>query len=154
MSDEIKNENDRASEPSFAKGPDSIPTAVFVKAMEEMRGLHQKQSEERHKANSAQQKTVGMISLEQLKLSDRMQVLADTQVDQGTRMAGLEAKLDVVISLTKSNGADAVAAAVAAGNKSNVAAKTAVKTLLEQRLAIGGAIVTLGWYAIEYFMKH
>lgn len=150
MSDEIRNENDRASEPPFAKGPDSIPTAVFVRAMEEMRGLHQKQSEERHKANSAQQKTVGMISLEQLKLSDRMQVLAEAQLAQENKMERLEDKLDVVISLTKSNGA----AALSAENKSSVAAKSSVKTLLEQRLAIGGAIVTLAWYAIEYFTKH
>lgn len=149
MSDEIRTDKDRSSEHPFKPVPDSIPTAVFVRAMDEMRALHQKQSEERHKANSAQQKTVGMISLEQLKLSDRMQALAAAQVNHEEKLQRLETKLDTVIELAQANGSSSLTAA----SKAEAAAVISKKTYRDQLLAIGGAVATILFYLVDHFAK-
>jgi hypothetical protein len=141
MSDDLKNENDRQSDPPF---PEAISTAAMTKMMEQIFEVHEKKrADERHRANSATQKAVGIISLEQVKLADRLRELAEVQTAQARRLGTMEAKLDTVIEMTKDSG-----------QKAETAAKTSGKTFVEQRVAIFGALGTLVWYAIEYFSKH
>jgi uncharacterized protein YaaQ len=147
MSEELKNEKDESNSP-FGN---SMTTAEFTKAMDAILAVHEKRrAEERHKANSAQQKAVGILSLEQLKISDRITELATAQGNQEKRLGVMETKLDTVIQLAKSNGQKTEEAAV----KSDAAAKTSGKTFYEQRVAIVGALGTLVWYIVEYFNKH
>ena len=143
MSDDLRNEQDKHSAPPFPLPP-AITTAEFTKAMDAIFVTHEKKrAEERHRANSATQKAVGMISLEQIKLTDRLQDLAIVQAAQEKRLGTMEAKLDTVISLAKYNG-----------EKAETAAKTSGKTFYEQRVAILGALGTLIWYVVDYFHKH
>jgi hypothetical protein len=147
MSEEFKNEKRNDSEPPF---PKEMSTADFIQAMDEIRTLHKKQTQERHAANSAQQKAVGILSLEQIKISDRMAILAETILTQEHRMGSLEKKLDVVLVLAEKN----VTTGEVAADKAETAAKTGGKTLVEQRVAIAGALGTVLVYLIDHFTRH
>lgn len=141
MSDDLRHESDKQSDPPF---PNVVTTAELTRAMDAIFAMHEKKrAEERHRANSAQQKAVGIISLEQLKLTDKLQDLTIIQASQEKRLGTMETKLDTVISLAKYNG-----------EKAETAAKTSGKTFYEQRVAILGALGTLIWYVVEYFNKH
>lgn len=148
MPDDPKTEKPEDSTPPFVGQPVSTPD--FVQAMRDIITVHEAaRKRERHDANSAQQHAIGIISKEQLFLASRMTDLAETQRAQETKLGNMDAKIDTVISLAKSNGVTATEAAI----KSEAAAKTSGKTFVEQRAAIITALGTVAYFVFEYLTK-
>jgi len=146
MSDDLKNEKDRESASPFP--PTS--TEEFTKAMRAIVREHEEQRrKERHDANSAQQKAVGIISQEQLILSGKVQEIAETQRVQEEAIRSLDRKIDGLLEIAVSNGKTTVNAAV----KAEAAAKTSKSTFLEQRAIIVTGLGTAAYWLIEYFLK-